>query len=320
MRPRFYQHSLRNRNIDYRHGRFFVTIQVEHNKSLLGAIVGERSVLNELGEGVKAVLEGLPQKYAELEWGAYVIMPNHIHAIFDIKPRITNKENHLGFLVGRFKGASAFLYGKLKRAGRVADIGDHLWKLDYWDDLISSDDEYRGYERYIRNNPGNWTRDRWGAVTQYMLGEAALLDFPKRAFVASQGYDATDFTPRRISLSEQGTLVPVSFEMVLISTFTSAQERAVLRRALADKRRLIHVCPQGIPAVESLSEAQRLALAEGRLLFISPQPGGSQLNKKVATWCNEYVLRQAREIWVGDISPNGMLEVLIDNLQQEDRG
>ena len=158
-------------------------------------------------------------------------------------------------------------------------------------------------------------------MTQYMLGEAALLDFPKRAFVASQGYDATDFTPRRISLSEQGTLVPVSFELVLISTFTSAQERAVLRRALADKRRLIHVCPQGIPAVESLSEAQRLALAEGRLLFISPQPGGSQLNKKVATWCNEYVLRQAREIWVGDISPNGMLASLIDNLlQQEARG
>ena len=100
-----------------------MTIQVEHNKSLLGAIVGARSVLNELGEGVKAVLEGLPLKYAELELGEYVIMPNHIHAIFDIKPGMTNKENHLGFLVGRFKGASAFLYGKLKRAGRVLISG-----------------------------------------------------------------------------------------------------------------------------------------------------------------------------------------------------
>lgn len=319
MRPRFFQHSLRNRNINYRHGRFFVTIQVEHNKLLLGAIVGERSVLNELGEGVKAVLEGLPLKYAELELGEYVIMPNHIHAIFDIKPRMTNKENHLGFLVGRFKGASAFLYGKLKRAGRVADIGDHLWKLDYWDDLISSDEEYRGYERYIRNNPGNWTRDRWGAVTQYMMGEAALLDCPKLAFVASQGYGATDFSPRRISLSEHGTLVPLPADAVLISTFTSAQERAVLMRALAKKRRIIYVCPQGIPSVESLSAEQLLALAENRLLLISPQPGGSVLNKKVATWCNEYVLRQAGEIWVGDIAPNGMLSALIANLQQEVR-
>ena len=320
MRPRFFQHSLRNRNINYRHGRFFVTIQVEHNKSLLGAIVGERSVLNELGEGVKAVLEGLPLKYAELELGEYVIMPNHIHAIFDIKPGMANKENHLGFLVGRFKGASAFLYGKLKRAGRMADIGDHLWKLDYWDDLISSDEEYRGYERYIRNNPGNWTRDRWGAVTQYMMGEAALLDCPKLAFVASQGYGATDFSPRRISLSEHGTLVPLPADAVLISTFTSAQERAVLMRALAKKRRIICVCPQGIPSVESLSAEQQGALAENRLLLISPQPGGSVLNKKVATWCNEYVLRQAGEIWVGDIAPNGTLALLIDSQQQEARG
>lgn len=319
MRPRYFQHSLRNRNINYRHGRFFVTIQVEHNKLLLGAIVGERSVLNELGEGVKAVLEGLPLKYAELELGEYVIMPNHIHAIFDIKPRMTNKENHLGFLVGRFKGASAFLYGKLKRTGRVADIGEHLWQLDYWDDLISSDEECRGYERYIRNNPGNWTRDRWGAVTQYMMGEAALLDCPKLAFVASQGYGATDFSPRRISLSEHGTLVPLPADAVLISTFTSAQERAVLMRALAKKRRIIYVCPQGIPSVESLSEEQRLALAEKRLLLISPQPGGSVLNKKVATWCNEYVLRQAGEIWVGNIAPNGTLASLIDSLQQEAR-
>ena len=64
----------------------------------------------------------------------------------------------------------------------------------------------------------------------------------------------------------------------------------------------------------------RLALAEGRLLFISPQPGGSQLNKKVATWCNEYVLRQAGEIWVGDIFPNGMLVALADSQQQEAGG
>lgn len=55
-------------------------------------------------------------------------------------------------------------------------------------------------------------------------------------------------------------------------------------RALAKKRRIIHVCPQGIPAVELLSAEQLLALAENRLLLISPQPGGSLLNKKVATW------------------------------------
>jgi hypothetical protein len=57
-----------------------------------------------------------------------------------------------------------------------------------------------------------------------------------------------------------------------------------------------------------------LACREGRALIISPQPPLSKLNKKVATWCNEYVLRHADEIWVGDISPNGMLSSILSTM------
>mgnify|MGYP003293389829 CR=1 FL=1 len=309
--------SLRNKNIDYRKGRYFVTIQVACNKYLLGAIVGTQCVLNELGKCVEAELVNLPLKYPELRMGPYVIMPNHVHMILDISPRDTNKENHLSFLVGRFKGVTTFIYGKMKCEGKIPDVGPHLWQFDYWDNLISSEDEFRNYELYIRNNPRNWSRDRWGAVTQYMMGEEALLNYPKRAFVASQGFAASALAPRRIVSSERGTLVPLTSELVLISTFTSAQEREALRRALAKKRPIIQVCPQGIPLRENLSETQKLALAEGRLLFISPQPCGSTLNKQVATWCNEYVLRHAVEIWAGDITPNGMLETLIEVVKKE---
>ena len=111
--------------------------------------------------------------------------------------------------------------------------------------------------------------------------------------------------------------LPHGQDPVLISTFTSKQEREMLHRALMKKQSIIHVCPQGIPHACELTLLQQLALAEHRLLFISPQPGGSALNKKVATWCNEYLLRQAQEIWVGDISPNGMLDVLINALRPE---
>ena len=41
------------------------------------------------------------------------------------------------------------------------------------------------------------------------------------------------------------------------------------------------------------------------------------MNKKVATWCNEYVLRHASEIWVGDITPNGMLDTTLPALLQD---
>lgn len=311
---RIYKH-LRNKRIDYSRGRFFITMQVEHNQSILGTIVGEECILNELGHVVRNELINLPQKYPELELGEFIVMPNHLHAIFTIRERTTNKKNHLGFLVGRFKGSSTFLYGKLKRAGKARDIGAHLWQIDYWEDLISSAAELLHYERYIRNNPKNWSRDRWGEVTRYMLGNESLLSLPKRACVASQGYSATNMTLRRISLSGHGTSVPTPRGMPLISTFTSPQEREVLRRALTKKQSIIHVCPQGIPT--ELSAEQHQALIENRLLFLSPQPSGSRLNKKVATWCNEYVLRHASEIWVGDITPNGMLATMLASLTQD---
>ncbi|MBR5195000.1 MAG: transposase [Akkermansia sp.] len=309
---RFYKH-LRNKKIDYSMGRFFVTMQVEHNRSILGTIVGEKCILNELGIAVKNVLTSLPQKYPELELGEFIVMPNHLHAIFTIKERTTNKKNHLGFLVGRFKGATTFLYGKLKQAGKAPDIGEHLWQIDYWEDLISSTDELLHYERYIRNNPKNWSRDHWGAITAHMLGNESLLDLPKRAFVASQGFSATELKPQLLS-SRHGTSVPTSRDMPLISTFTSPQEREILRRALAKKRSIIHVCPQGIPTEQEFTPEQQQALVEKRILFLSPQPQGSKLNKQVATWCNEYVLRHASEIWVGNISPNGMLDTMLSSL------
>lgn len=101
-------------------------------------------------------------------------------------------------------------------------------------------------------------------MTQYMLGDDALLDVPKRAFVASQGYGASVLAPRRFIVSEHGTFLSRRSReaktegpnAALISTFTSAQERVVL----ANKRRIVHVCPRGIPAAESLSVEQQLAL------------------------------------------------------------
>ena len=145
----YFRKSLRNKSIDYRHGLFFVTSQVSWNKSLLGAIVGEKAVLNELGRAIERCWLDLPRKYPELELGEFVFMPNHFHAIVKINHRAGNKTNHLSFLMGRFKGATAYIYGKFKREGKVADIGVHLWQPDYWDDLISSDEEREALRRAL---------------------------------------------------------------------------------------------------------------------------------------------------------------------------
>ena len=167
--PRFHR-SLRNANINYRNGWFFVTWQTAHNKSIFGAIVGDRCELNELGRRVEDYWREMPAKYPELELDEFVVMPNHFHAIVRIRFRPTNREHQLGFLLGRFKGGTGYIYGKMRRAGEVEDIGDHLWQFDYWDKIVTSEQQLAAYRRYIRENPKNWTCDRFGAVTQYSLG------------------------------------------------------------------------------------------------------------------------------------------------------
>ena len=331
--------SLRNAAINYRNGWFFVTCQAARNKSIFGAIVGESCELNPFGRQVEAYWRALPEKYPELELDDFVLMPNHFHAIVRVHCRPTNKEQHLGFLMGRFKGGTGYIYGKLRRAGEVEDVGDHLWQFDYWDKIVTSEEQLAAIRRYIRDNPRNWSRDRYGAVTQYAFGNLALLDGPKIAFVASQGFWASELKPRLIWRSvarakarrpdmgeergadiggERGVLErrALAREIPIISTFTSAQEREALRRALRKGRAIIQAIPQGIPRESDLPPELLAACREGRALLISPQPPESRLNKKVAAWCNEYVLRHADEIWAGDLSPNGMLSAMLKSLRR----
>ena len=120
--------------------------------------------------------------------------------------------------------------------------------------------------------------------------------------------DCADMAGGGAPVSVRGASAPA---LPIISTFTSAQEREALRRALVKGRSIIKVVPQGLPPARELSPELRAALKDGRALFISPQPAVSSLNKKAAAWCNEYVLRHADEIWVGDIAPNGMLATMM---------
>ena len=174
--PRFHK-SLRNANINYRNGWFSVTWQTAHNKSIFGAIVDDRCELNELGRRVEEYWRGMPSKYPELELDEFVVMPNHFHAIVRIKFRPTNKEHHLGFLLGRFKGGSGYIYGKMRRAREVEDIGEHLWQFDYWDKIVTSEQHLAAYRRNLparastrRSRPGAMntlfaTQTRYGSAT-----------------------------------------------------------------------------------------------------------------------------------------------------------
>ncbi len=95
----------------------------------------------------------------------------------------------------------------------------------------------------------------------------------------------------------------------IISTFTSPQEREVMRQCLATKQPFVWVRPGGLPT--TIYSDLQADINEGRALLLSPVPEGTGVNKQRAIWCNRYVLNQAKEVRHGAISRGGMLETLL---------
>lgn len=312
--------QLRNGNINYSYGWFFVTFQVAENKSELGAIVGERCVLNALGERVKALIETLGDFNPEVFVDAFVVMPNHVHLVLKLERGATpshpentrgatapRSENNLGRIIGKLKSLAAREYRLLKEAGKARDIGSKLWQANYWEKIVTDHQQLEAIRAYIANNPKNWSADRFGPVTTYSKGNLDLLNEPFVAFVASQEARADALAPR---LLESGAVTP----RPVISTFTSPQEREVLRRLLAKRRRFIAVYPGGIPAV--LPREIAAAVEAGEALLLSPVAPGTGVNKQRAVWCNEYVVKRAKQIWCGDIKPGGTLESILKEVRR----
>ena len=335
---------LQHANIDYSHGTFFVTIQAAFNKTIFGAVVGTKSELNALGEAVAESLRTLGERYPGTEVIEFVVMPNHLHAILRIAQRQDNHEHQLGFVIGRFKSWIAKVYRDLRAAGRAVNVGTTPWQRDYWERLVTSEEKLQAYRRYIQLNPEKWASDRFGPMTSYALGNIALLNRRFVGFVASQGVCASELRPRLLWRRKAGAEARLgvagaearhpevgesrgngagaearhpNYDLhpeVVVSTFTSAQERAVLGKLLMRGRRFVRIHPGGIPPREVLEPAVVRACELGSGLLISPVPSGTGLNKQRAMLCNEYVLKQASEVWAGSITPGGSIASLVKAL------
>jgi REP element-mobilizing transposase RayT len=73
---------------------------------------------------------------------AWVVMPNHVHAVFSLRPPWT-----LNKVLQSWKGFTARALNKLHaRSGNV-------WQRDYYDRLIRNERHFANVVRYIRNNP-----------------------------------------------------------------------------------------------------------------------------------------------------------------------
>ncbi len=153
-----HRRSLRLKGYDYSQaGAYFVTICTHGKECLFGEVIGSEMEVNEIGQKVQAVWDGLPVHYPHVATDAFVVMPNHVHGVVVIgaglKPAPT-KRHGLFEIVRAFKTFSARRINESRETS-----GTPVWQRNYYEHVIRNDADYNRIAEYVANNPQRWTED-----------------------------------------------------------------------------------------------------------------------------------------------------------------
>ena len=140
-------------------GAYYITICTHNRRCLLSRIVGRGLAPAETqytlyGQVAKEQLLLLEKRYPSLKIDQYVIMPNHIHAIFvlgetgagDPHPSITD-------IVCAYKSLTT------RSCKKVSPI-DKLFQTSFYEHVIRGREDYNEIAEYIINNPKQWELDK----------------------------------------------------------------------------------------------------------------------------------------------------------------
>ena len=143
-------------------GAYFITICTKDRKELLSnIIVGDgvpyvpKNILTQYGKIADKYINQMSEFYDNIFVDKYVIMPNHIHMLIQIKsdsvsgssrtPTPTNMK--IPHFISTFKRLCNKEYGK------------NIWQRSFHDHIIRNQKDYDRIWTYIEINPYKWEQD-----------------------------------------------------------------------------------------------------------------------------------------------------------------
>jgi len=177
--------SARHPHWDYRWaGAYFITICTHNRIHYFGEIENGAMQLSQVGVIADIFWYEIPHHAKNVELGAFVVMPNHIHGILiltgddddnvDVNVNvetghalslpITDKtiaqqrfqnigKNSVSSIVGSYKSAVT------KHANRLGY--EFAWQTRFHDHIIRDKTSFEKISNYIINNPANWQDDQF---------------------------------------------------------------------------------------------------------------------------------------------------------------
>ncbi|NDV83121.1 transposase [Bacteroides sp. 51] len=147
-----HRRSIRLKEYDYsKEGCYFITLCTINKECLFGEIKENTIILNKTGKLIIETWGWLQQQYTFMTIHEWTIMPNHLHAIIELKDTATK---NLGGIIGAFKTVSTKKFNQIITQNNI-----QLWQRNYYEHIIRDSRSYDSIINYIRTNPERWIED-----------------------------------------------------------------------------------------------------------------------------------------------------------------
>ena len=144
-------------------GYYFVTLCADKRRRIFGRLIGDAIELSDVGQAAEACWHAIPEHFPDVELGAFVVMPDHVHGIV----RITRWQRPKGVLADQGEGRKktgtrrgslgsiikGFKIGVTKASQAKTPFGHPIFQANYYDVICFDAAELAIKEAYIRANP-----------------------------------------------------------------------------------------------------------------------------------------------------------------------
>ena len=174
--PPFHRKSNRIPGYDYGSaGAYFITIcsknmeQIFSTISRSGGILPPQTKLTEIGYVIEQEIIHIPEIYDNVNVAKFVIMPNHVHMIIEMRdnggkmPPLRDDGTGGKMPPLRNAGTIGQIVNQWKRAISIK-LGFSTWQKSFHDHVIRNQEDYNRIAEYIENNPARWIEDRYYAL------------------------------------------------------------------------------------------------------------------------------------------------------------
>jgi REP-associated tyrosine transposase len=154
--------SVRLKGYDYASaGAYFVTVCTHERICTLGAIEDGVVQLSDQGRITQQVMTSLEERFPSVAVDAFVVMPNHVHAVIILVGTQFiasdgrsdgSRRPILGEVIRTFKAVST----RLIRGAGDESFG---WQRSFYEHVVRSDADVRRIREYVEANPLRWDED-----------------------------------------------------------------------------------------------------------------------------------------------------------------